>query len=297
LARRSSIPSAPTIRRARSVCGRGDAPPAGHAAARERKENGTDGNYYGIGTQPRVQSSVYRLTPSGNLTILKTYPDSNTYYPDAEFLVQARNGMLYGTAGDGGAYSSGAIFRISTSGQNYQVLYSFPKIDDGLPSFLTVGSDGNLYGAADGVQNAGVSSLFRVTPKGKFEKLHILNGISEGHCPCSLTVGTDGKFYGTVGNGGPGGGVVFSWDVGMPPPKPSLRGVWPTKGSAGASVTLWGNYLLGATAVSFNGVPATINSVMGQFVSVTVPAGATTGPVSITTPNGSATAKRSFIVQ
>jgi hypothetical protein len=64
------------------------------------------------------------------------------------------------------------------------------------------------------------------------------------------------------------------------------------------TVTLWGNYLLGATSVAFNGVLATdvlVTSV--HSVRVTVPAEATTGPVSVTTANGSFTTTKSFTVQ
>jgi hypothetical protein len=50
--------------------------------------------------------------------------------------------------------------------------------------------------------------------------------------------------------------------------------------------------------VTFNGVPAAafqVNST--QAVMAIVPAGATTGPVTITTANGSVTAKEDFRVQ
>jgi hypothetical protein len=50
--------------------------------------------------------------------------------------------------------------------------------------------------------------------------------------------------------------------------------------------------------VTFNGVPAAafqVNST--QAVMATVPAGATTGPVTITTANGSVTTKQSFTVE
>jgi hypothetical protein len=170
-------------------------------------------------------------------------------------------------------------------------------VGTGRPSFITEGSDGNLYGAAVGIFNRGPSSLFRISPEGKFETLQTLNGITQGHCPCYLTEGTDGKFYGTVTNGGPGGGIAFVWDVGMPRPRPHLNGAFPNQAPSGTPVTLYGDNLLGATAVSFNGVSATIASVTGQFVSVTVPSGATTGRVTITTPNGTSTSKQPFTVQ
>ena len=61
---------------------------------------------------------------------------------------------------------------------------------------------------------------------------------------------------------------------------------------------LWGNYLLAAKSVAFNGVPAASFQVTsGQSVWATVPEGATSGPVTITTPNGSFTTSGQFTVQ
>jgi hypothetical protein len=110
----------------------------------------------------------------------------------------------------------------------------------------------------------------------------------QGSCaPCNFIQGSDGKLYGTAAIGGPGGGAVFSLDFGLPKP-PSITRMVPDAGSTGQKIILWGNHLLGATSVSFNGVPAAafqVNST--QAVVATVPAGATTGPVTITSPNSS----------
>jgi len=75
----------------------------------------------------------------------------------------------------------------------------------------------------------------------------------------------------------------------MPGPKPKITGLRPASGPAGKSIVIWGRDLLGAKAVNFNGVSATtFANISAEFVSVTVPAGATSGPVAITTANGSA---------
>ena len=58
-------------------------------------------------------------------------------------------------------------------------------------------------------------------------------------------------------------------------------------GPIGTSVTLTGTNFTGATSVLFNGTPApgfVVNS--PTSITVTVPAGATTGPVTVTTPGG-----------
>jgi hypothetical protein len=63
-------------------------------------------------------------------------------------------------------------------------------------------------------------------------------------------------------------------------------------------VVVWGENLLGATGVSFNGTPATtFRNISREYVIALVPTGATTGPVTVTTPNGSATTSGSFTIE
>ncbi|HKR86227.1 MAG TPA: IPT/TIG domain-containing protein, partial [Terriglobales bacterium] len=60
----------------------------------------------------------------------------------------------------------------------------------------------------------------------------------------------------------------------------------PTFGPAGTVVTITGTNFTGATAVSFNGVAATFIEGPPGTLTTTVPAGATTGPITITTARG-----------
>ncbi len=78
----------------------------------------------------------------------------------------------------------------------------------------------------------------------------------------------------------------------------TISGVSPASGATGATVTISGTNLSGATQVTFNGTPAATpyqNNTATQIV-VTVPGGATTGPIVVTTPNGNATSPSSFTV-
>jgi len=267
----------------------------------------SDGNFYGIsavasGTgQASTSALVYRITPQGDLTIMATYPDGRPGYGGGtfkEYLVQASNGMLYGTAALGGKNRGGAIFQLSLDG-SYKLLYEFASSVTGLPTFLTVASDGNIYGVAQGqYQFGGPSSLFRVTPAGQFETLQYLSGLQIGTCPRWLTQGSDGLFYGTTMSGGEGIGTAWTWNLGLPKPLPSLSGLLPASGKPGTSVIVWGENLLGATGVSINGAPAVMfSNITKEYVSVTVPSGATTGPVTITTPNGTAISQIPFTVE
>jgi cytochrome c peroxidase len=58
----------------------------------------------------------------------------------------------------------------------------------------------------------------------------------------------------------------------------------PTFGPVGTGVTITGTTFIGATAVSFNGVAASFTVSPSGTITTTVPAGATTGPITVTTP-------------
>lgn len=68
----------------------------------------------------------------------------------------------------------------------------------------------------------------------------------------------------------------------------------PIFGPVGTGVTITG--FTGATAVSFNGVAATFTVDPSGTITTTVPAGATTGPITVTTPGGPAVTTTRFTV-
>ena len=81
------------------------------------------------------------------------------------------------------------------------------------------------------------------------------------------------------------------------PTAPTATVFSPATGYAGVKVTVKGTNLLGATAVTFNGVASTsITSVTATSLIATVPAGATTGKIAVTTPGGTASTATNFTV-
>jgi hypothetical protein len=70
----------------------------------------------------------------------------------------------------------------------------------------------------------------------------------------------------------------------------------PASGTAGTAVTIGGSNFTGATNVAFNGVAASFSNVTDTTLSATVPAGALSGPISVSTPSGLATSTNSFLV-
>jgi hypothetical protein len=79
--------------------------------------------------------------------------------------------------------------------------------------------------------------------------------------------------------GGPATGPTFTID-------PKITGLAPSSAVAGATVTISGSGLAGATDVSFNGVTASIVLNTATQVKALVPSTATTGTISVTTPSG-----------
>ena len=77
---------------------------------------------------------------------------------------------------------------------------------------------------------------------------------------------------------------------------PTLTSFTPASGTQGTAVTLKGKNLLDTTAVSFGGVPASITSTTATSVVATVPAGASTGTIAVTTGGGTATSATAFKV-
>ena len=78
---------------------------------------------------------------------------------------------------------------------------------------------------------------------------------------------------------------------------PTITGYSASSGAIGATITITGTNFTGVTAVRFNGVKATtFNVTNSDTVTATVPAGATTGPITITATDGVATGG-SFTVQ
>jgi hypothetical protein len=109
-----------------------------------------------------------------------------------------------------------------------------------------------------------------------------------------LIQSTNGKLYGLAGWGGRSGlGTIFSLDVALGPFVETL----PTSGKVGKTVGVLGQGFTGATDVSFNGSPAPFAVVKDTFLRATVPAGATTGFVTVTTPSGTLKSNKKFGVK
>jgi uncharacterized repeat protein (TIGR03803 family) len=191
-----------------------------------------DGNFYGTAVENGTnrEGTVFKVTPSGTLTVLYTFcsqsgcTDGSLPYGG---LVQANDGILYGTTTLGGANDSGTVFQITPQGA-LATLYSFCSqsgCTDGQQPFATLvqAADGNFYGttlagganmSCDLYGTVGCGTIFKITPSGTLTTLYSFcsqSDCKDGQNPqTGLIQATDGNFYGTTYAGGAvGSGTVF----------------------------------------------------------------------------------------
>lgn len=249
---------------------------------------GLKGDLYGttFGGGALNWGTAYKLTLSGAFTALYSFTGGTDGGNPFASLALGAGQDFYGTTSAGGASSLGTIFKITPSG-SLTTLYSFTgAADEGAPfGGLVQANDGNLYGTTSGYLS-GFGTIFRITPSGVLTTLHTFTGGNSAYPFATLLQGTDGNFYGTTsaqGRTGPtGSGSVFRLSMGLPP----LVKAVPHSGKVGSPVIILGNHLTGTTRVSFNGVPAVFTVISSTEITATVPAGATTGQLAVTTPSG-----------
>ena len=249
----------------------------------------SDGNLYGLSS-----IGVYRLTLSGALTTIHTFSGDDGTTPIGN-PAQASNGKLYGVNAFGGANGYGTLFSVSLKGA-FTVEHAFTGGGDGgFPLTGTAAADdGNVYGTT----GLGPGSVFRITTSGEFTTVYTFQSFFIGGNPNfdspAVLQGSDGKLYGVQTTFG---GTVYSLDTGLQPRVPRVAGFKPASGAPGAHVVLAGANFLGASAVMFNGVPAEFVIRNPTYIVAVVPSGATSGPISVTTPNGTAASQQSFTVK
>ena len=255
-----------------------------------------NGNIYGTTTGGGFHGGgvVYEITPSGSYKALYNFcsqPNCADGNDSEAALVQDADGNLYGTTLYGGSYGHGTVFKITPSDQ-YIVLHSFDGNDGETPqSAPTLANDGNLYGTTTNGNNGG--NIYQITSEGTYTSLYSFCVCTAYDAAYGLLQGTNGTFYGATADGGTHGeGVVYSFSTNLGP----LVKTVPTAAKIGARVIILGNGLTGTTSVTFNGVAADFTVESDTYIKATVPAGATTGTVSVVTPSGTRNSNPQFVV-
>jgi len=267
---------------------------------------GFDGNLYGTTNWGGNEScnppvgcgTVFKMTPGGTLKTIHIFDSTDGSGP-YDSLVEAMNGDFYGTTFSGGSAPGctadagcGTVFEINARGM-FRKLLSFDVHGPNNPwAGLVQATDGNFYGTTyyGGAFNDG--AVFEVTPLGKATTVHGFN-LTDGADPYGgLLQGTAGNFYGTTSTASDGPGTIFEFSTGLGPFVAFVRG----DGRVGQTFGILGQGFTGTTGISLNGIPTSFTVVSPTFIKATVPLGATTGFVVVTTPGSKLTSNVPFQV-
>jgi uncharacterized repeat protein (TIGR03803 family) len=211
-----------------------------------------------------------------------------------------------------GEYPTGTIFKIDQDGK-LTTVYEFcsqPNCADGSEPIgaLIQATDGNFYGATIGGGDStcnsgnggGCGTVFELNHlDGTLTTLHTFEDTDGSNPAGSFLQATNGTLYGTTLFGGEplcdksyGCGTVFSLSMGLGQFVTFVRAA----GKVGQTGGILGQGFTGTTGVSLNGTPASFTVVSDTFIRATVPAGATTGYVTVATPSGTLTSNVPFHV-
>ena len=247
----------------------------------------TNGNFYGTTSQGGVSfncsagcGTVFEIAPGGNLTTLHSFVGTDGNLPFAG-LIQSADGNFYGTASAGGANNYGTVFEISPAGA-LTTLHDFDGADGGGPyAALIQATNKSFYGTTYQGGTNSYGTVFKITSAGELTTLHSFDFTDGSYPSGGLLQSTSGEFYGTTSQGGGDGvGTIFSLAVGL---RPFVKTV-PTAGQVGSAIVILGTNLTDATGVSFKGKAAAFTVVSSSEIATTVPSGAKTGSVTVTTP-------------
>jgi len=240
----------------------------------------TDGNFYGttsgdVDGNASGPGTVFEITPGGAETTLYTFCSrpscADGDWPTAG-LLQATNGIFYGTTSQGGAGRDGTTFSLSTG------LGPFVKTQPtSAKEGATIGIFGQGFNSSSVVQFGGVQATIV-----KVSRTLLEAKVPAGALTGSVTVATNGTTLTS--------NQVFRVT-------PQVLSFSPSNGSVGTQVTINGTGFTQASGVGFGDrVPAqfTVNS--DTQIIATVPSGAKTGPVGVLTKGGTGISSKSFTV-
>jgi uncharacterized repeat protein (TIGR03803 family) len=288
----------------------------------------TDGNFYGTASTGGSLSSgvVYKMTPAGVYTVLHNF-DTNTRANGINpmtGMVQGSDGFLYGVTAGGGTALGGTIFKIKTDGTLFSVVHSFDVTHGSSPySLPTLHTNGKIYGLTNsgGAHNDGVLYSLDAALTSFVRPVAINSarvGAGVGILGQNLSTATQVLFGTGPGTITPSGnsfitakpaagattGIITVKEPGgnqLSPQKfkilPTITSFTPITGPVGTQVVITGMSYSQTTAVKFGTKVATFTINSNTQITATVPAGAVTGKISITTQGGTVSSATDFTVQ
>jgi len=181
---------------------------------------------------------------------------------------------------------------IATTVTNASGIYSVSNL--GVATYsLQVSAPGFGVGSQSNVSvSAGQATVVNFSLSGQSIINYTYDGLGRLVGVANSAIGAVGYSYDAVGNILSIGNVAAG--------QVSILGFTPISGPVGASVTISGTSFSGNAqqdTVTLGGAAATVTSATNNQISITVPTGATTGPITVATPSGTATSSASFTIE
>ena len=166
---------------------------------------------------PTGNGTAFTVTPEGIFTNIYIFPYLGHQEVPVGGFIRANDGMLYGVTQDGGDFSNGTLFRMTTTGTHSKIHDFLSATDGHFPNpTLLQASDGFMYGMCSS-GGVGGGSLFKISTGGIFTTVRLFNNTAnEGAAPYGTVIqASDGNLYGTCVSGGANGnGTVFKCTLG-----------------------------------------------------------------------------------
>ena len=208
-----------------------------------------------------------------------------------------------------GAPGAGAAYVFARSGavwtQQEELDETSPAADDSFGSSVSLTAGTALVGAEGrdsfGLKDAGAAYTFVSTGGAWSQEAELTATDAAAGDQLGGSVSLSGRtalagaeHHAVNGLEDAGAAYVFTLD-GLPIPA-AVASFDPATGRVGTAVTLIGEGFTDASSVAFNGTAATFSVLSDARISTTVPKGATTGTITVTTPLGTATTTSAFTV-
>lgn len=287
----------------------------------------SNGKLYGTTAFPSGtgNGALYDVTTGGKVTDIYNFPATLNFDESANNMIQASDGNLYGASYNGGTGASGGLYELTSA--NVFSSYSFATESNmgGNPEApLVQTTSGIIYGSNSGGNALTYGGLFQlnigaapfislVTPVYSGKEASTVGILGQGFSSKSVvafggTKATTTKLTGTtyilatVPTGALTGDVTVttgstvlsttaSYSI-----TPTYKSFTPSSGPVGTVVTFNGTGLTQTTKVTIDKVSASFTVVSDSQITATVPTGAATGKITVTTKGGSVTSSTSFTV-
>ncbi len=179
----------------------------------------------------------------------------------------------------GGTATSASSFTVDVSPPAAPTISGFTPTSGPVGTSVTI--TGSNFTGATSVTFNGTSAGFAVNSASQITAT-VPSGATSG--PIAVTTGA-----GTATSAG-------SFTVTVPAAPPTITSFSPTSGPAGTVVTINGTNFTGATSVLFKNKSASFTVVNATQITATVPNGAKSGQIAVTTPAGTVKSSTNFIV-